>query len=140
RWPRMSRRCRPTIARASMTAPTPSSPSSSGSRSDGPPTGARPHGAALRLPRLRGRDPRGSGAVSTGAANRRRGTQFETDLVKHFRSKGMDTERLRLSGKEDEGDIVVRIGRDQRVVVEAKSGKNIRPRFWWNEEAVPEAR
>jgi len=78
--------------------------------------------------------------VSTGAANRRRGTQFETDLVKHFRSKGMDTERLRLSGKEDEGDIVVRIGRDQRVVVEAKSGKNIRPRFWWNEEAVPEAR
>lgn len=78
--------------------------------------------------------------MSTGAANRRRGTQFETDLVKHFRSKGMDTERLRLSGKEDEGDIVVRIGRDQRVVVEAKSGKNIRPRFWWNEEAVPEAR
>lgn len=78
--------------------------------------------------------------MSTGAANRRRGTQFETDLVKHFRNRGMDTERLRLSGKEDEGDIVVRIGRDQRVIVEAKSGKNIRPRFWWNEEAVPEAK
>lgn len=78
--------------------------------------------------------------VSTGAANRRRGTQYESDLVKHFRGKGMDTERLRLSGREDEGDIVVRIGKDQRVIVEAKSGKNIRPRFWWNEEAVPEAR
>lgn len=78
--------------------------------------------------------------MSTGAANRRRGTQFETDLVKHFRSKGMDTERLRLSGKEDEGDIVVRIGRDQRVVVEAKSGKNLSVRRWFEEEAVPEAR
>lgn len=78
--------------------------------------------------------------MSTGAANRRRGTQYESDLVKHFRGKGMDTERLRLSGREDEGDIVVRIGKDQRVIVEAKSGKNIRPRFWWNEEAVPEAR
>ena len=78
--------------------------------------------------------------VSTGAANRRRGTQYESDLVKHFRGKGMDTERLRLSGREDEGDIVVRIGKDQRVIVEAKSGKNIRPRFWYDEEAVPEAR
>ena len=78
--------------------------------------------------------------MSSGAANRRKGSQYEADLVKFFRSKGMDTERLRLSGKEDEGDIVVRIGRDHRVVLEAKSGKNIRPRFWYDEEAVPEAR
>ena len=78
--------------------------------------------------------------MSTGAANRRRGTQYESDLVKHFRGKGMDAERLRLSGKEDEGDIVVRVGKDQRIIVEAKSGKNIRPRFWYDEEAVPEAK
>lgn len=78
--------------------------------------------------------------MSTGAANRRKGTQYESDLVRHFRGKGMDTERLRLSGKEDEGDIVVRVGKDQRIIVEAKSGKNIRPRFWFDEEAVPEAK
>ena len=68
--------------------------------------------------------------VSTGAANRRRGSQYETDLVDYFRKRKWDTERMRLSGNLDEGDIVVRLDQDHRLVVEAKSGKNIRPRFW----------
>lgn len=78
--------------------------------------------------------------MSTGAANRRKGSQYETDLVKFWRERDFDTERNRLSGTLDEGDLVVRLGRRDRLVVEAKSGKNIRPRFWYEEEAVPEAK
>lgn len=78
--------------------------------------------------------------VSTGAANRRKGSQYEVDLVDYFRKRKWDTERMRLSGNLDEGDIVVRLDQDHRLVVEAKSGKNIRPRFWFEEEAVPEAK
>ena len=78
--------------------------------------------------------------MSTGAANRRKGSQYETDLVDYFRKRKWDTERMRLSGTLDEGDLVVRLDRDHRLIVEAKSGKNIRPRFWFDEEAVPEAK
>lgn len=77
--------------------------------------------------------------VSQGAANRRRGAQYETDLLGHFRGKGFDTERLRLSGKLDEGDLVVRAGGNVKVILEAKSGKNLSVRKWHDEEAVPEA-
>lgn len=77
--------------------------------------------------------------MTTGAANKRKGAAYEIALVDHFREAKFDTERLRLSGKEDEGDIVVRAG-GRRVIVEAKSGTNVRPRHWFDEEAVPEAR
>lgn len=76
--------------------------------------------------------------MSTGAASRRAGARYETDLVKFFRELGYDTERLRLSGKQDEGDLVVRVD-GERFIIEAKAGKNVRPRFWFDEEAVPEA-
>lgn len=78
--------------------------------------------------------------MSTGARNRRNGARFETEVVKHLRSIGYDTERLRLSGRQDEGDLVARLEGDKRLVLELKSGKNIRPRHWYSEEAVPEAR
>jgi len=78
--------------------------------------------------------------VSTGAANRRKGSQYETDLVDYFRKRSWDTERMRLSGTLDEGDLVVRLDKGHRLVLEAKAGKNLRPRFWWEEEAVPEAK
>lgn len=41
------------------------------------------------------------------AKNKRKGSKFETDLLKWFRSKGYTAERLRLAGAKDEGDLVV---------------------------------
>lgn len=76
--------------------------------------------------------------VNTGAANRRKGASYEVALVNHFREEQFDTERMRLSGTQDEGDLILRAG-PLRVVVEAKSGTNIRPRHWYESEAVPEA-
>lgn len=57
-------------------------------------------------------------------ANKRRGATFELDLLKFFRREGYDAERLRLSGKHDEGDIVVRIGA-LPYVIEAKNVQKI---------------
>lgn len=54
--------------------------------------------------------------------NKRRGALWETELLDGLRSAGMDAERLRLTGKEDEGDIVVREGDGLYLVIEAKSG------------------
>ena len=72
--------------------------------------------------------------VSTGAANRRKGTQYESDLVKHFREGWkVEADRLRLSGSTDEGDIVLRLPGDRKLIVEAKSGVNIRPKEWHRE-------
>lgn len=39
--------------------------------------------------------------------NKRKGAAFEIDVMKWFRSLGFKVERLRLAGKEDEGDVVV---------------------------------
>lgn len=71
--------------------------------------------------------------------NRRNGAKYELDVIEFFRKRGADAERLRLSGLQDEGDGVVRIG-DQRILLEMKASKNLSVRRWWNEEAVPEAR
>lgn len=41
-------------------------------------------------------------------AGKRRGAQFETDVLRWIRSQaGLPAERLRLAGKDDEGDIAV---------------------------------
>jgi len=45
--------------------------------------------------------------MSTGASNKRRGAQFEIDVLKYVRSLGLPAERLRLAGRDDEGDVVV---------------------------------
>lgn len=44
------------------------------------------------------------------AANKARGAKFEIDVLKYFRSRGLDVERLRLAGRADEGDIVWKDG------------------------------
>lgn len=78
-------------------------------------------------------------AVSQGQRNKRNGTKYESDLVKHFREDwGVEADRLRLSGSTDEGDIIVRLPGDRKLVVEAKSGQNIRPKEW-HREAEAEA-
>ncbi|WNV90332.1 hypothetical protein [Umezawaea sp. Da 62-37] len=59
------------------------------------------------------------------AANRRRGAQWQSDLRNGLRESGLDVERLVLTGKEDEGDLVVRdfAKPGDFVVIEAKAGQ-----------------
>lgn len=79
-------------------------------------------------------------AVSQNAKNRRNGTAFESAIVEYVRKRGLEADRLRTSGKEDEGDLVIRDKVGVAAVAEAKSGKNLRVRFWWEEEAIPESK
>jgi len=53
------------------------------------------------------------------AANKRKGALWETDLLKAFRTAGIDAERLRLTGRLDEGDLVLKVD-GRAYVVEAK--------------------
>lgn len=70
--------------------------------------------------------------------NGRKGSGWEIGLLKWFRSHGVFAERLRLSGKADEGDLVVIIA-GKTYILEAKNRKTISlPTFW--EEAVAEAK
>lgn len=54
--------------------------------------------------------------------NKRKGSQWESDLRDGLRSEGFDVESLRLGGAEDEGDMVVRLG-GEFLVIEAKNAK-----------------
>lgn len=53
-------------------------------------------------------------------ANKRRGAQYETDLIAHLREQGYDAERTRLTGTADEGDLAIRVG-DRFIIAEAKN-------------------
>ncbi|MFD7738078.1 hypothetical protein [Kitasatospora sp. NPDC059800] len=59
--------------------------------------------------------------------NKRRGASWEAELRDGLREHEFDIERLRLAGKDDEGDHVVRLPAPPRhrpfVVIEAKSAK-----------------
>ena len=51
-----------------------------------------------------------------------RGSAFERELMKYLREDlKQDVERLRLSGKEDEGDLLIRESTGDRLVIEAKN-------------------
>lgn len=55
-------------------------------------------------------------------ANKRKGAQWEIDLLNYFRSLNYQVERLRLSGKQDEGDLALeRAGMGDVLVIEAKN-------------------
>lgn len=64
--------------------------------------------------------------------NKQKGSLYERDLVRYFRSKGIDAERLRLAGKEDEGDVCLKIG-GQPFIVEAKNTKQFDLAGWVGE-------
>ena len=71
------------------------------------------------------------------AKNKAKGALFETSILKWLRSKGVSAERLRLAGKDDEGDIVCMIA-NKPVVFELKAtAKMDLPQFW--REATLEA-
>jgi len=68
---------------------------------------------------------------------KRKGSLFETSILKWFRSKGVSAERLRLAGKDDEGDLVAIVA-GQPYIFELKATvKMDLPQFW--REATTEA-
>lgn len=64
----------------------------------------------------------GATRAQINARNRRAGAAWETLTVKSLRERGYDCERLRLSGKQDEGDISFRAG-GKHHVLECKNVK-----------------
>ena len=62
--------------------------------------------------------------------NRRKGAAFEIDVMKWFRGLGVLAERLRLAGKDDEGDLVVVVS-GQTYILELKNTARLDlPEFW----------
>ncbi|HZW98519.1 MAG TPA: hypothetical protein VFF10_00530 [Trueperaceae bacterium] len=55
--------------------------------------------------------------------NKRKGADWEIEFANGMRSEGFDIERLRLAGKDDEGDHVIREGDGRYIVVETKNAK-----------------
>lgn len=71
-------------------------------------------------------------------SNKRKGTEWETDVRKYLRAKGHDIEALRQMGQADEGDLVIRSKRGLRFVCEAKNRQRIDIPTYLN-EAVRES-
>lgn len=66
----------------------------------------------------------------------RAGKKFESDLMKYMREMNWDVERLRLTGVEDEGDLLLRNDapyRNARFVMEAKRTRNLNLAGWIKE-------
>lgn len=62
--------------------------------------------------------------------NGRKGSQFETDVMKWLRSKGVLAERLTKAGSKDEGDMVVILA-GKTYILELKNRKSLNlPEFW----------
>ena len=68
---------------------------------------------------------------------KRKGSAFETGILKWLRSKGVLAERLRLAGKDDEGDIVCFVAGKPYVFELKATAKMDLPQFW--REATLEA-
>lgn len=75
--------------------------------------------------------------ASKQAASKARGSQFETGVLKWLRSKGVMAERLRLAGKDDEGDIICFVSGQPYVLELKATAKLDLPGFW--REATVEA-
>ena len=71
------------------------------------------------------------------AANKRKGSLFETSILKFLRGRGVLAERLRLAGKDDEGDIVCIVAGQPYIFELKATAKMELPRFW--REATTEA-
>ncbi|MER7109668.1 hypothetical protein [Streptomyces sp. NPDC000229] len=56
-------------------------------------------------------------------ANKRKGADWEIELMAGLRSVGEDVERLRLTGAEDEGDLAIREDDGLFTIVEAKNAR-----------------
>ena len=68
---------------------------------------------------------------------KRKGSAFETGILKFLRGKGVLAERLRLAGKDDEGDIVCMVAGQPYIFELKATAKMDLPQFW--REATTEA-
>ena len=69
-------------------------------------------------------------AVSMANKNGRKGSQFETDVMKWLRGAGVMAERLTKAGAKDEGDMVVIIS-GETYILELKNRQTLSlPEFW----------
>lgn len=64
--------------------------------------------------------------------NKIKGKDFEVDIVKWFRKFGFSAERLRLAGKEDEGDVVVIVA-GQTYLFECKNTARLELDEFWRQ-------
>ncbi|MGI5530132.1 hypothetical protein ACQEVX_22915 [Streptomyces syringium] len=55
--------------------------------------------------------------------NKQAGARWEAELRDELRNAGFDVERLRLTGRDDEGDLVVRLFDGRFLVIEAKNAR-----------------
>lgn len=69
--------------------------------------------------------------------NKQRGTQYETDSLRYFRSMGIEAERIVLAGSKDEGDLVLKIG-GEPYVLELKNRRQM-DLAGWVDESMGEA-
>jgi Holliday junction resolvase len=70
--------------------------------------------------------------VSKVKYNKVKGAAFEIDVVKWFRDKKFKAERLRLAGKDDEGDVVVVVA-DQVYLFECKNTASLKLDEFWRQ-------
>lgn len=63
--------------------------------------------------------------------SKQRGTAWETSLVRYMRDLGLDVDRLRQTGKNDEGDIALRTS--GRYILEAKATARLNLAGWIGE-------
>ena len=75
--------------------------------------------------------------MSSPAASKRKGATFELNVLKWLRSKGILAERLRLAGKDDEGDIVAMMPAGAAILELKATARMDLPQFW--REATLEA-
>ena len=68
--------------------------------------------------------------MSSPKYNKAKGAAFEIDVMKWFRGLGVLAERLRLAGKDDEGDLVCVVA-GQTYILELKNTARLDlPEFW----------
>jgi Holliday junction resolvase len=68
--------------------------------------------------------------MSSPKYNKAKGAAFEIDVMKWFRGRGVLAERLRLAGKDDEGDLVCVVS-GQTYILELKNTARLDlPEFW----------
>ena len=68
--------------------------------------------------------------MSSPKYNKKKGTDFEVAVMKWFRGLGVLAERLRLAGKDDEGDLVCIVG-GKTYILELKNTARLNlPEFW----------
>ena len=73
--------------------------------------------------------------MSSPKYNKSKGAAFELDVIKWFRKIGLSAERLRLAGKDDEGDVVVIVGAST-YLFECKNTARLELEEFWRQTEV----